>query len=67
MKPDGGLTFLVIEGGPKFDEGPQTQFWGRGSSLFHPKGAASFSIQNFLKKKLSSFEINSHLRHDSIL
>ena len=26
MKPDGGLTFLVIEGGPKFAEGPQTQF-----------------------------------------
>ena len=51
MKPDGGLTFLVIEGGPKFAEGPQTQFWGRGSSLFHPKGAASFSIQAFLKKK----------------
>ena len=22
----GGLTFLVIEGGPKFAEGPQTQF-----------------------------------------
>lgn len=53
LKPDGGLTFLVNDGGVL--------------SPFHPKGGASFSIQDLLKKrKASNFGITSHLKQNSV-